>query len=64
MESRRPKIKKMELVNNSNYDLIIIGGGINGASIARDAVLRGLSVCLLEKDVYGNGSSSKSSKPS
>lgn len=62
MESRRPKIKKMELVNNSNYDLIIIGGGINGASIARDAVLRGLRVCLLEKDVYGSGSSSKSSK--
>src|SRR5690606_13987745 len=31
-------------------DLVVIGGGINGAGIARDAALRGLSVCLLEQD--------------
>ena len=34
----------------SDYDLIIIGGGINGAGIARDAALRGLKTCLVEQD--------------
>jgi len=32
------------------FDVIIIGGGINGAGIARDAALRGMRVCLLEQD--------------
>lgn len=44
------------------FDLVIIGGGINGAAIARDASLRGLSVCLLEKGDFGSGASSKTSK--
>lgn len=43
-------------------DLVIIGGGITGAGIARDAVLRGLSVALFEKGDFGGGTSSKSSK--
>ncbi len=43
-------------------DLIIVGGGITGAGIARDAVLRGMKVALFEKDDYGAGTSSKSSK--
>ncbi len=33
-----------------DFDVIIIGGGINGAGIARDAALRGLRTCLLEQD--------------
>jgi Glycerol-3-phosphate dehydrogenase len=44
------------------FDLIIIGGGINGAAIARDAALRGLKTILLEKDDFGSGASSKTSK--
>lgn len=44
------------------YDLIIIGGGINGAAIARDAALRKLKVVLLEKNDFGSGASSKTSK--
>lgn len=44
------------------YDLAIIGGGINGAGIARDAALRGLKVILVEKQDFGVGASSKSSK--
>lgn len=43
-------------------DLVIVGGGITGAGIARDAVLRGLSVVLFEKGDFGGGTSSKSSK--
>jgi glycerol-3-phosphate dehydrogenase len=45
-----------------DYDLIIIGGGINGAAIARDASLRGLQVILFEKNDFACGASSKSSK--
>ena len=44
------------------YDLVVIGGGITGAGIARDAALRGLRVCLFEKTDFGAGTSSKSSK--
>ena len=43
-------------------DLVIIGGGITGAGIARDAALRGMHVTLFEKGDYGSGTSSKSSK--
>lgn len=44
------------------YDLVVIGGGITGAGIARDATLRGLKVALFEKGDYASGTSSKSSK--
>lgn len=44
------------------FDLFIIGGGINGAGIARDAAGRGLSVCLAEKDDLGGATSSASTK--
>ncbi len=44
------------------YDLLIIGGGINGAGIARDAAGRGLKVLLCEKNDLASGTSSKSSK--
>lgn len=44
------------------FDLLVVGGGITGAGIARDAALRGLCVGLLEKGDVGSGTSSKSSK--
>ncbi|MGD0115319.1 MAG: glycerol-3-phosphate dehydrogenase/oxidase [Dehalococcoidia bacterium] len=44
------------------FDLLIIGGGITGATIARDAALRGLSVALIEKNDFASGTSSRSSK--
>ncbi len=43
-------------------DLFVIGGGINGAGIARDAAGRGLSVMLCEKDDLAQGTSSRSGK--
>lgn len=43
-------------------DLVVIGGGINGSGMARDAVGRGLSVVLLEKGDIGEGTSSRSGK--
>ena len=44
------------------FDLFIIGGGINGAGIARDASGRGLSVCLADKGEIGGATSSWSTK--
>lgn len=43
-------------------DVLIIGGGITGASAARDAAMRGLSTVLIEKDDFASGTSSRSSK--
>lgn len=44
------------------YDLVVIGGGVNGCGIANDAAGRGLSVMLCEKDDLASSTSSKSSK--
>ena len=44
------------------YDLLVVGGGIQGAAVARDAALRGLSVLLLERGDLASGTSSRSSK--
>lgn len=48
--------------NQPTYDIAIIGGGIAGAAIARDATLRGCKVILFEKNTFASGTSSKSSK--
>ena len=48
--------------NSATYDLVIIGGGINGAGIARDAAGRGLSVLLCEQDDLAGHTSSASTK--
>ena len=47
---------------DNSYDLLVVGGGINGAGIARDAAGRGLSVLLVEKDDLASATSSWSSK--
>ena len=47
---------------NQIFDIFIIGGGINGAGIARDAIGRGLTVFLAEKNKVGSATSSWSSK--
>lgn len=44
------------------FDLLIIGGGIMGAGVARDAALRGLKVALVEKDDFGGGTTSCSTR--
>lgn len=45
-----------------NFDVLVVGGGINGAGIARDAALRGLRVALVEMRDLAFGTSSRSSK--
>lgn len=49
-------------LSSTTYDLIVVGGGITGAGIARDASLRGLKVALFEKNDFAWGTSSRSSK--
>ena len=49
-------------VSDETFDLFIIGGGINGCGIARDAAGRGVSVCLAEMSDLGGATSSASTK--
>lgn len=49
-------------MSNTDYDIFVIGGGVNGASIARDAVGRGFSVGLCEMNDLASGTSSGSTK--
>jgi glycerol-3-phosphate dehydrogenase len=42
-------MRDLQAIQNTTYDLIVIGGGINGAGVARDAALRGLKTILIEK---------------
>ncbi len=49
-------------IPEATFDLIIIGAGINGAGIARDAAMRGLRVLLLDKGDVGGGTSSWSTR--
>ncbi|MGH7720687.1 MAG: glycerol-3-phosphate dehydrogenase [Gemmatimonadaceae bacterium] len=44
------------------FDVLVIGGGITGCGVARDASLRGLRVALVERDDFGSGTSSRSSR--
>ncbi|XUU60764.1 glycerol-3-phosphate dehydrogenase [Erythrobacter sp. HA6-11] len=50
------------MTSDKTYDLLVIGGGINGAGIARDAAGRGQSVLLVEKDDLAQHTSSASTK--
>lgn len=57
--NRIQNIKKMK---TQEFDIVVIGGGINGAGVARDASARGLRVALIEGRDFASGTSSKSSK--
>ncbi len=50
------------MTQRNRYDLLVVGGGINGAGIARDAAGRGLSVVLCEQDDLASHTSSASTK--
>ena len=45
-------------MGEQSFDLLVIGGGINGCGVARDAAGRGLSVLLVEKDDLAQATSS------
>ena len=52
----------IHLLETTEFDLVIIGGGITGAGIALDTSSRGMKVALIEKDDFASGTSSKSTK--
>lgn len=54
--------RTLDQVEQETFDLLIVGGGITGAGVARDAVMRGLRVLLLESKDFAFGTSSRSSK--
>jgi len=56
------RLAALDGMADTQLDLLVIGGGITGAGLARDAALRGLVVGLVEKDDFGAGTSSRSSK--
>lgn len=49
-------------LTSTEFDLVVIGGGITGAGILRDAALRGLRTALIEAEDFASGTSSKSTK--
>jgi glycerol-3-phosphate dehydrogenase len=54
--------RDLEALARQRYDLVVIGGGINGAATARDAAFAGLKVALVEAGDFSSGTSSRSSK--
>jgi glycerol-3-phosphate dehydrogenase len=59
MPSRADALRSLA---DTPFDLVVIGGGITGAGIARDAAMRGLRTALVERDDFGSGTSSRSSR--
>ncbi|HUV88253.1 MAG TPA: glycerol-3-phosphate dehydrogenase/oxidase [Anaerolineae bacterium] len=54
--------ENLERLGQEQFDLLIVGGGITGAAVARDAVLRGFRTALVEKGDFGIGTSSRSTR--
>lgn len=62
MFSAESRSRNLESMQQQSFDIAIIGGGINGVGIARDAASRGMSVALIEANDFASGTSSRSSK--
>jgi len=54
--------RDFDALTSETFDLIVVGGGIMGAGIARDAALRGIHTLLLEKNDFASGTTSRSSR--
>src|SRR6266446_5821847 len=53
---------RMAEISGEKFDLLVIGGGITGCGVARDAAMRGLKVALIERDDFASGTSGRSSR--
>lgn len=60
--SFRTRSKNLTALSDQTFDILVIGGGITGAGVARDAALRGFSVAVIERRDFACGTSSRSSK--
>ncbi|MFZ5468958.1 MAG: FAD-dependent oxidoreductase [Myxococcota bacterium] len=54
--------RAFEALGKDIFDVLVIGGGVTGCAVARDAALRGFKVALVEKTDFAAGTSSKSTK--
>jgi len=54
--------EQLDLLAKYQFDVAVIGGGINGAAVARDAAMRGFKVALIDKGDFAGATSSRSSK--
>lgn len=55
-------IRGIKNLKESHFDILVIGAGINGCAISRDAALRGAKVALIEKNDFASGASGKTTK--
>lgn len=60
--SAKTRAQTIQEMATTHFDLVIVGGGINGAGVARDAASRGLKVAVVEANDFSYGTSSRSSK--
>ncbi len=60
--SNSDRTKTISQLSKTEYDLVVVGGGITGGGIALDAASRGFKVALVEKGDFASGTSSKSTK--
>src|SRR3954466_12213500 len=58
----RARNETLSALGGRVFDVLVIGGGVTGCAIARDAALRGLTVALVEKGDFASGTSSRSSR--
>ena len=54
--------RSLSALESGVFDLLVIGGGITGAGVARDAAMRGMRVAIVEKNDWASGTSSRSSR--
>lgn len=67
LEPRRASLswdreRHLQALGEKVFDLLVVGGGATGCAVARDAVLRGLDVCLVERGDLAAGTSSRSTR--
>ncbi|GAB5360255.1 hypothetical protein AAMO2058_000612000 [Amorphochlora amoebiformis] len=60
VDSREEILQRMRKADE--YDVLVVGGGATGAGVALDAVTRGLKVAMVEREDFGSGTSSRSTK--
>lgn len=60
--SYQTRISALDGLDSDTVDLLVIGGGVTGAGIARDASMRGIRTVLVDKGDFGSGTSSRSSR--
>jgi glycerol-3-phosphate dehydrogenase len=56
------RARNLERLRRESFDVLVLGGGINGAGIARDLALRGVKVALVEQRHFASGTSGKNSQ--